>query len=114
MPVPLHPKRLAYRGFNQSALIAVALEKYTKTPVMLNNLKRVTKTSSQGGLSLQQRQINVDGAFECNKLFFNEESVLLIDDVYTTGATLSACVAALRDAGAGQVHCLTLAKVVLG
>jgi ComF family protein len=112
VPVPLHKKRLSKRGFNQSALIAQWICRFTGLPLLLHDLKRWTGAGFQGGLSFQKRQEQVWGVFQCDKEF-SGESILLIDDVYTTGATLNSCVSALKEMGAGQVHALTIAKVVL-
>ena len=110
LPVPLHPHRLAYRGFNQSCVLAQALSRMTAIPLVREGLIRIFKTPSQGRFSLSQRQDNVQGAFTSSHEW-SGESFLLIDDVYTSGATLNACTMALKDAGAHHVHALTLAKV---
>jgi ComF family protein len=100
------------RGFNQSALLAQLLSRMTGIPATVTALRRIGKNRSQRGLSLQKRQENVEGAFVCDADFAHRH-LLLIDDVFTTGATLSACVSVLRDAGAERVEALTLMKVTL-
>lgn len=110
IPVPLHPKRLAKRGFNQSALLAKAIGRLTGIPVMYHGLSRLFKTESQGRFSAQQRKDNVMGVFS-STLSWNHQKIMLIDDVFTTGATLNACAYALRQSGAHHVHAVTIAKV---
>ena len=113
VPVPLHPSRLARRGFNQSALIAQSLSSLMGIPLWRRRLFRTWKTFPQGGFSPQQRKYNVYGAFSCHFPCF-QESVLLVDDVYTTGATINACSIALKEAGIRRIHAVTVAKAVLG
>ena len=110
VPVPLHPHRLAQRGFNQSCILAQELSRMTAIPLMREGLTRMFKTPSQGRFSLSQRRDNVDGAFHSYRQW-EGGSVLLVDDVYTTGSTLNACTHALKEAGALHVHALTLAKI---
>ena len=112
VPVPLHPKKLAQRGFNQAALMADRLGKLTGIPVQKRALVRHLNTPSQGFFSHNQREEIVFGAFAVQQEWNQETSVLLVDDVYTTGATLNACVHALKESGVLHVHALTLAKVV--
>jgi ComF family protein len=115
VPVPLHYARLASRGFNQSAWLAEALSQWTGVPVSIDALKRTRRTPTQGGLSARARRRNVAGAFELRPSragHVEGKRVLLIDDVLTTGATLSACTRALKRAGARHVDVLVLARVV--
>jgi predicted amidophosphoribosyltransferase len=79
-------------------------------PVVENALRRVKSTSPQVGLSAVQRRQNVEGAFQCTGTGLQGKSVLLVDDVCTTGATLEACSIALRQAGAKQVWALVVAR----
>ncbi len=109
VPVPLHPARLADRGYNQSALLARELGRRVGLPVVEESLLRVRHTRQQVGLSAEERRENVAGAFACGDDRLAGRRVLLIDDVYTTGATLNACGEALADAGAASVWGLTLA-----
>lgn len=102
VPVPLHPRRLAERGYNQSALLATELGKILSLPVRFDVLARTEPTPPQQGLDRAARQRNVAGKLERT----GEVSglrVLLVDDVCTTGATLSACAAVLREGGASGV-----------
>jgi ComF family protein len=114
VPVPLHPWRLWQRRFNQSALLAQALARQTGHPVTANVLIRVRRTASQVGLSPDQRRRNVEGAFRIRATphrTVDGRSVVLVDDVRTTGATVEACARALRRAGARRVDVLTLSLV---
>jgi len=109
VPVPLHPRRLRERGYNQSALLARELSRRTGLPVVERTLQRITPTPPQVGLSASQRAANVQGAFRCGDEGLRGRSVLLIDDVMTTGATLRACGEALLDGQARAVWGLTVA-----
>ncbi|WP_366555033.1 ComF family protein [Aquibaculum sediminis] len=114
-PVPLHPRRLFDRRYNQSALLAQALGRRSNREVVPDLLLRRRNTPSQGHLSLAQRRRNVAGAFAVHprhRAQLDGRHVLLIDDVYTTGATLGACTRALYRADARAVDVLTLARVV--
>ncbi|HEX9648396.1 MAG TPA: ComF family protein [Alphaproteobacteria bacterium] len=115
VPVPLHRHRLLARRFNQSALLARAAARATGVPVAVDALRRTKATPSQGGLSRHQRQRNVAGAFEVaaeRRASLAGRRLVLVDDVFTTGATVEACARTLRRAGAGHVDVLTLARVV--
>ncbi len=115
VPVPLHYTRLIQRGFNQSVWLAEAIARETGVPVLPDALKRTRRTPSQAGLSGRARRRNVAGAFGVRKsraAALAGRRVLLIDDVLTTGATVSACVRALRLSGAREVDVLVLARVV--
>ncbi len=113
VPVPLHWWRLQKRGFNQSELLAFGLAKLLKLKVMPYALTRHRRTKTQHELPKTRRQDNVRNAFKANKRFVSGKSVILIDDVCTSGATISACALALFEAGATSVTALTLAKVRL-
>ncbi|MDO8577590.1 MAG: ComF family protein [Dehalococcoidales bacterium] len=113
VPVPLHSKRLKDRGYNQSALLAGDLGKLTGLPVVNDRLIRAIYTSPQARTSsVGERLDNVAGAFACNSSAFRGLSVLLIDDVATSGATLNAAATALKSAGAITVWGLALAKEI--
>ena len=113
MPVPLHHKRLRERGYNQSRLIARELEKHTGFPVIDDCLARQRHTSPQARTgSAAERRHNVENAFTCCNERAKGRQVLLIDDVSTSGATLSACAAALKEAGAASVWGLTIAREI--
>jgi ComF family protein len=110
VPVPLHPRRLRSRGYNQAALLARELGKLSGLPVNERLLARTKNTPPQVQTSNQEeRHNNMAGSFEC----IGEArglAVILVDDVTTTGSTLSACAAALKVAGAASVWGLALAK----
>jgi ComF family protein len=113
MPVPLHVKKLRQRGFNQSLLLARALGKKHNLPVNFSLLKRSKFTLSQTGLHKNEREKNIKGAFiVTDKEKIVGEKIILIDDVYTTGATINECAKTLVKAGAEKVAALTLARVV--
>jgi competence protein ComFC len=109
VPVPLHRSRLRRRGFNQAELMARSLAEKIKTPVS-DRLEAVRRTRDQVELSAVGRRANVEGAFRMRGAVRGR--ALLVDDVFTTGATLSACAGALRRAGAGEVHALSLCRTV--
>ncbi len=110
VPVPLHPTRLRERGYNQAALLARELGSRLSIPVGEGSLIRTRATAPQVGLDAQQREANVSGAFECTTGELATKGVLLVDDVFTTGSTLGACCAALRDAGVSSVWAYALAR----
>lgn len=104
IPIPLSPKRLRWRGFNQSQIIASTLGKEWLIPVASQCLSRVRETQIQAGLKLGQRQENVKGAFVCAKnIPMKNKNVLLIDDVVTTRATMEECARVLKNSGVQQV-----------
>lgn len=110
-PVPLHPKRVRERGYNQSSLIAKELGRLTDLAVIEGSLVRLRNTAPQVRITgTEQRQLNVRGAFRCEDRSFQSRRVLVVDDVCTTGATLDACALALKEAGAASVWGLTLAR----
>ncbi len=112
VPVPLHPRRLAERGFNQSELLAAAVARIAKLGVQPRALVRRKDTPPQTGLSAAARRRNVAGAFAVRqRARIQARTVVLVDDVLTTGATARACAGALRQAGASAVHLLTVARV---
>ncbi len=110
LPVPLSPRRLRERGYNQSRLLAERLGASAGIAVCDNALRRQRHTQSQARLNAEQRRKNVAGAFACVGNTVRDKQILLIDDVCTTGATLEACSIALKQGGAGSVWALTLAR----
>ena len=111
MPVPLHTKRLRHRGFNQALLLAHGVSERFAMPLNYDNLVRTRYTRPQVELSGRERAENVRGAFNLIRpQDVIDKKILLIDDVYTTGATMNECAKVLKDAGAGSVTVLTLAR----
>jgi ComF family protein len=111
VPVPLHPKRLKQRGFNQALLLAKA---FPQVRLGRQALTRVRYTVPQVELKPKERRDNVKGAFAVpDPALVKGKNVLLIDDVYTTGATVRECAKVLRRAGARQVEVLTVARAGL-
>jgi ComF family protein len=109
VPVPLHPARRRERGYNQAELLARAVSGRTGIPVG-NVLRRVRNTRSQVNLTPEQRRANLAGAFHaCPGITLAGRRVVLVDDVTTTGATLSAAARVLHDLGASQVSGLVVA-----
>lgn len=109
--LPLHPQRLQERGFNQSMEIAKHLAKSRNIPLLRDTLIRRRATPPQAGLPHKQRQANVRGAFECSE-DMRGRSVLLLDDVMTTGATLNECARILKLHGAAQVSVAVAARTL--
>ena len=117
VPVPLHPSRLRFRRYNQSMLLAHELGRLTGLRVDPHLVRRDRKTRQQVGLSGTGRLRNVQGAFSAHPRLLERlagRSVVLVDDVYTTGATVKAITRVLLRQGAGQVDVLTFARVVIG
>lgn len=117
VPVPLHVRRLWWRRYNQSALLGRTVADAAGKPLLANILRRIRATEQQVGLSPDMRDRNVRGAFQvptADKASVAGRRVLLVDDVYTTGATAKACTRALLRAGAVAVDVLVFARVVRG
>lgn len=112
VPVPLHTSRKNERGYNQAELIAQELGTVIGARVDANSLQRVRATESQVGLTAGERLRNVEDAFAVRSGALAGRGVLLLDDVLTTGATLTACAKALRDAGVATVYGAAVAGAV--
>jgi len=112
LPMPLHAKRLAERGFNQALEIARGLARYRGTPIEPRGVLRVKNTPPQTELPYEDRAKNVRGAFLC-ELDLSGASVAVLDDVMTTGATLNELARVLKRAGARRVENFVIARTVL-
>jgi len=111
IPVPLHPRRLSERGFNQAADLARPVSRRRRAPLLYSALIRQRDTEPQYGLSLNQRRQNVKGAFKVmDPARIRDRKILLVDDIMTTGITVDECVRALNKSGADKVVVLTLAR----
>ncbi len=111
IPVPLHPEKRAQRGFNQAEVLAGELAKLKNVPVNKRSLVKIMNTPPQTVLGVIDRKKNLKGAFRVTR---SEEIkgrvLLLVDDVFTTGATLQECSLILKEAGAQEIRALTLAQ----
>lgn len=115
-PVPLHRWRLLGRRYNQAALIAQGVARRAAVPHIPDLLERHRATPSQGALGATARKRNVAGAFRLNPRHADRvkgSRIVLVDDVLTSGATVSACARVLRRGGAARIDVITLARVVL-
>ena len=115
IPVPLHWRRLVKRGYNQAALLAQGLGAHFRKPVALHLLRRSRHTPSQGIKSLAQRHQNVSGAFSIKPAPRHPligQKVVLVDDVYASGATLEECARVLNKHGVQCITILTIARVL--
>lgn len=115
LPVPLHEERLRERGFNQALLLAKALSRRTGIPHERRVLRKKKATHPQVHLSRREREREIRGAFVVkDPLAVKGKRILLVDDVFTTGATANECSRVLRVGGASSVHVLTLARTPIG
>ena len=113
VPVPLHPRRLRERGYNQSSFLARELGKLTKMPVIEDCLVRIKEAQPQvRAAAVEDRRRNVTDAFMCQNEKVSGKQIILIDDVCTSGATLESCALALKSKGATSVWGLTLAREI--
>jgi ComF family protein len=110
IPVPLYWRKECERGFNQAELIARAANEVFGNPVRVDLLERTQNHSAQARLSAQERHRNVTGGFRVKNTFNIPRRVILVDDVYTTGATMDACAQALKSAGVEQIWGLVIAR----
>ncbi|AFM03002.1 putative amidophosphoribosyltransferase [Bernardetia litoralis DSM 6794] len=110
IPVPMHPKKLKKRGYNQSAYFGKGLAEIWKIPQLENGIKKLSNTLSQTKKSRQERYDNMKAGFEITDLeAIKNKNILLVDDVITTGATLEACANLLLKGGAKTVSIATIA-----
>jgi ComF family protein len=113
MPVPLHWRRRWWRGYNQSAALAIGLAEILRLPCVHGRLRRVRATPFQTRQTLEGRRENVRGAFHCRGRL-DGRCVLLVDDVFTTGSTASEAAGALKAVGAARVVVAVLARAHSG
>jgi len=107
IPVPLHPVKKRDRGYNQADWIAQGVAKELNIPISFNSLKKIKYTPSQTTLNMEEREKNVASVFHCSQSF-NDLHICIIDDVLTTGSTISAVAKACKEAGAKKITALTL------
>lgn len=111
LPVPLHPKKHRQRGFNQAMIIAKGLSEQRGIECLEGVLAKIRNTPPQTSLVAEGRERNVRGTFRVlKKENISGKTLLLVDDVYTTGSTIRECSAVLKDAGAKEIRALTLAQ----
>lgn len=111
IPIPLAPKRLRVRGYNQSEVLARSLAREWRIPVLPEVLFRTRETPTQTALTPGTRLANVAGAFEARRAA--RGALVLVDDVFTTGATLAEAARALEQAGATTIHGVTFARAAI-
>ncbi|MDX1410964.1 MAG: ComF family protein [Nitrospirales bacterium] len=113
LPVPLHPIRLREREYNQSLLLAFPLSTQLCLPISYSTLVRIRPTTPQTSLKRKARIKNLRRSFVVTQpTILRNKSILLVDDVFTTGTTVNECAKALRKAGVSQVYVVTLARMV--
>ena len=112
VPIPLAPKRLRERGYNQSEMLARALARQWRIPVLVDLLVRTRETPTQTTLTPETRLANVAGAFTAGTAF-RWATLVLVDDVFTTGATLAEAARALEEAGAQRLYGVTFARAAI-
>ena len=112
IPVPLGKKRLKERGYNQVGLVAQPLAVELGWRYEPGALRKIRETRTQVGLTASERSENVQDAYRADPKVVERKSVILMDDVATTGSTISACTAALDSAGAQDVYVLTIARAL--
>lgn len=108
VPIPLHKKRQKQRGYNQANLIAIELGRILDIPVYVDQLQRVEKTRPQKELKSEERENNLKNAFKIGKNAIQLKRIMLLDDIYTTGATLDAATSVLLGHGTKEVYAITV------
>lgn len=108
IPVPLHTNKLKQRGYNQSQILSEVIEDTLSLPCEPQAITRYRETHSQVGLSQKERAENMINAFQANADLLTNKTILIIDDVLTTGATLGACAQSALKAGANKIYGLTI------
>lgn len=111
IPVPIHKKRKTLRGYNQSELIAKKLSDKFKMPMYIDVLKKQINTIPQSSLGKKARKNNAQNVYKVDNMQkIKNKNVVILDDIYTTGATANECIKVLKDAGAYRVGIVTIAK----
>jgi len=111
IPVPLFSSKKRWRGFNQSEEITKELSKFLKIPYQVNNLIKIKKTQSQIELSKEERERNIKNSFEIkNPLEIQGKRIFLVDDIFTSGATMEECARVLKKAGIKEVWGIAVAR----
>jgi len=111
VPVPLEKRKIRWRGFNQAEEIGKELSNFLKIPLLDDVLIKIKETLSQVELSGKEREENIKGVFVIkNKEKIEGEKILLVDDVYTTGATMKECARILKEAGAKEIIGIVVAR----
>lgn len=111
VPIPLTRKRLKWRGFNQAEILGKELANFLKIPLILNCLIKTKETPPQVELADEERKENIKGAFWIkDKKLIKNKSVLLLDDVYTTGSTMAECAKTLKESGAKKIIGIVVAR----
>lgn len=110
LPVPLHPSKKRSRGFNQATILSQPLSKAQNIPISENMVKRIKFTQPQSGLSVPAREQNLSDAliYSGSKCSAADKRILIIDDIFTSGATMNACAKLLMEQNAREVYCLSL------
>jgi ComF family protein len=111
VPMPLHPTRLAKRGFNQAAVIAHCLSSATGLPLSVSALVKIRDTEPQVGLPWKQRRANVRNAFAC-QVDLKDTRIVIVDDVMTTGASLNEAAKTIKKRGAAEVAVWVVARTL--
>jgi len=112
VPVPLHTRRLLWRGYNQSVELCRRLSKELSRPIVHDGLIRTRHTPPQTRLGMAERKENIKNAFAADPEKVGGKVIMIVDDVYTTGATLRECTKTLKQAGAAGVDVLVLARAL--
>ena len=110
VPVPLSKRKLEQRGYNQAERLAQPVATALEKPISTDALIRIKENASQVDLDVHSRRQNVRGVFEANPVIVKGKRILLIDDVFTTGATLESASRALRDAKSDLVYAVTVGR----
>jgi len=110
MPIPLHKRRLRWRGFNQAEKIAKILSDKLNIPLVNNKLIRIKYNQPQAKINSQKRKNNIIGCFQYNGESLEEKNIILVDDVVTSGSTLNECAKVLKEKGAQEVWGICVAR----